>query len=135
MSLFVSPPLPSLIPFFSKIFFFLIPPVPPHLSHPSFLLTSILFARSFIESSHALCVSVRPPFFFHLSSFPFHHPFFLTCVPPTFLSSLSLPSSLHLCVPDFSSRPYGDCCDTTCSALQKPGLAHTTSVCVCACMC
>lgn len=47
------------------------------------------------------------------------------------LSPVSLPSSLHLCVPDFSSRPYGDCWDTTCSALQNPGLAHTTSVCVC----
>lgn len=134
MSLFVSPPLPSLIPFFSKIFFFLIPPVPPHLSHPSFLLTSILFAGSFIESSHALCVSVRPPFFFHLSSFisiilsSLH-----VSLPPSSHPSLSLHPSISVFL---TSVPGHMVTAAIQPALLCRNLAwHTPPQCVCACMC
>lgn len=50
------------------------------------------------------------------------------------LLHLSLHPSISLCS-DFSTSPYGDCWDPVCSALQKPGLIHTTSVCVYVCVC
>lgn len=92
----------------------------------SFLLVSSLFI-TFWKASILPCFILTAQFFF--PSFSTILPFFHGFLP---LSSLLCPpfQSLHLCVPDCSSSPYGGCWDTTCYALQKPGLAHTISVCV-----